>query len=76
MRNRRVALVWALQSGWNMHAVDLERLVLAALPAPSRPGASRDVARVLAGTDLTDDAGRAVGQTTQTQAVLAPRPAG
>ncbi len=27
-------------------------------------------------TDLTDDAGRAVGQTTQTQAVLAPRPAG
>ena len=25
-------------------------------------------------TDLTDDAGRLVGQTTQTQAVLAPRP--
>jgi uncharacterized protein (TIGR00369 family) len=27
-------------------------------------------------TDLADDAGRPVGQTTQTQAVLAPRPAG
>jgi 1,4-dihydroxy-2-naphthoyl-CoA hydrolase len=27
-------------------------------------------------TDLTDDAGRLVGQTTQTQAVLPPRPAG
>jgi 1,4-dihydroxy-2-naphthoyl-CoA hydrolase len=27
-------------------------------------------------TELTDDTGRLVGQTTQTQAVLAPRPAG
>jgi uncharacterized protein (TIGR00369 family) len=27
-------------------------------------------------TDLTDDTGRAVGQTTQTQAVIAPQPAG
>jgi 1,4-dihydroxy-2-naphthoyl-CoA hydrolase len=27
-------------------------------------------------TELTDDAGRLVGQTTQTQAVLAPRPSG
>jgi uncharacterized protein (TIGR00369 family) len=27
-------------------------------------------------TDLTDDSGRAIGQTTQTQAVIAPAPAG
>ena len=27
-------------------------------------------------TELTDDAGRLIGQTTQTQAVLAPRPSG
>ena len=46
-----------------------------ALHAAARPlhvGRSFIVVR----TDLTDDAGRAVGQTTQTQAVLAPRPAG
>ena len=46
-----------------------------ALHAEARPlhvGRSFIVVR----TDLTDDAGRAVGQTTQTQAVLAPRPAG
>jgi len=46
-----------------------------ALHAAARPlhvGRSFIVVR----TDLTDDAGRAVGQTTQTQAVLTPRPAG
>jgi uncharacterized protein (TIGR00369 family) len=46
-----------------------------ALHAAARPlhvGRSFIVVR----TDLTDDAGRAVGQATQTQAVLAPRPAG
>jgi len=46
-----------------------------ALHATARPlhvGRSFIVVR----TDLTDDAGRAVGQTTQTQAVLAPRPGG
>lgn len=46
-----------------------------ALHAAARPlhvGRSFIVVR----TDLTDDAGRAVGQTTQTQAVLAPRPSG
>lgn len=44
-----------------------------ALHATARPlhvGRSFVVVR----TDLTDDQGRAVGQTTQTQAVLAPRP--
>jgi uncharacterized protein (TIGR00369 family) len=44
-----------------------------ALHATARPlhvGRSFIVVR----TDLTDDEGRAVGQTTQTQAVLAPRP--
>ena len=39
-----------------MHAVDLERLVLAGFSAPSRPGASRDIARVLAGADLDSEA--------------------
>jgi 1,4-dihydroxy-2-naphthoyl-CoA hydrolase len=46
-----------------------------ALHATARPlhvGRSFIVVR----TDLTDDADRAVGQTTQTQAVLAPRPSG
>ena len=46
-----------------------------ALHATARPlhvGRSFIVVR----TDLTDDAGRPVGQTTQTQAVLAPRPPG
>ena len=46
-----------------------------ALHAAARPlhvGRSFIVVR----TDLTDDAGRTVGQTTQTQAVLTPRPAG
>ena len=46
-----------------------------ALHAAARPlhvGRSFIVVR----TALTDDAGRAVGQTTQTQAVLTPRPAG
>ena len=46
-----------------------------ALHAAARPlhvGRSFIVVR----TDLTDDEGRAVGQTTQTQAVLAPRPRG
>jgi 1,4-dihydroxy-2-naphthoyl-CoA hydrolase len=46
-----------------------------ALHATARPlhvGRSFVVVR----TDLTDDQDRAVGQTTQTQAVLAPRPSG
>ena len=46
-----------------------------ALHAAARPlhaGRSFIVVR----TELTDDAGRLVGQTTQTQAVLAPRPSG
>jgi 1,4-dihydroxy-2-naphthoyl-CoA hydrolase len=42
---------------------------LHAIARPLHVGRSFIVVR----TDLTDDAGRAVGQTTQTQAVLAPR---
>jgi hypothetical protein len=45
-----------------MHAVDLERLVLAGFTAPSRPGASRDIAHVLACTDLDENAKVTLGR--------------
>jgi acyl-coenzyme A thioesterase PaaI-like protein len=61
-----------MHGGAVMSLADTVGAVCAVLNLPLHAGRSFIVVR----TDLADDAGRPVGQTTQTQAVLAPRPAG